>query len=120
VEWGFEDYLKCGRLEHGFLRVRCETCDAEHLPAFSCKRRGSCTRCGLQRMTEGCTLLVDEVFPKHPVRQWALSATYPLRFLFASPPKVKDHVLSIVSAASRPFTQTKFTYLRLAPIRGPG
>ena len=48
-------------------------------------------------MTEGSTLLVDEVFRKHPVRQWALSVTYPLRFLFASPPKVKDHVLSIVS-----------------------
>jgi hypothetical protein len=27
----FEDYLKCGRLEHGFLRVRCDTCHAEHL-----------------------------------------------------------------------------------------
>ena len=25
----FEDYLKCGRLEHGFLRVRCETCHHE-------------------------------------------------------------------------------------------
>lgn len=37
----FEDYLKCGRLEHGFLRVRCESCHAEHLLAFSCKRRGS-------------------------------------------------------------------------------
>jgi hypothetical protein len=36
----FEDYLKCGRLEHGFLRVRCDTCHAEHLVAFSCKRRG--------------------------------------------------------------------------------
>jgi hypothetical protein len=23
VEQEFEDYLKCGRLEHGFLRVRC-------------------------------------------------------------------------------------------------
>jgi len=27
----FEDYLKCGRLEHGFLRVRCESCHATHL-----------------------------------------------------------------------------------------
>lgn len=36
----FEDFLKCGRLEHGFLRVRCDTCHAEHLVAFSCKRRG--------------------------------------------------------------------------------
>ena len=36
----FEDYLKCGRLEHGFLRVRCADCHAERLVAFSCKRRG--------------------------------------------------------------------------------
>ena len=28
VEQAFEDYLKCGRLEQGFLRVRCETCHA--------------------------------------------------------------------------------------------
>ena len=34
----FEAYLKCGRLEHGFLRVRCEDCHAERLVAFSCKR----------------------------------------------------------------------------------
>ncbi len=26
VHQEFEAYLKCGRLEHGFLRVRCATC----------------------------------------------------------------------------------------------
>jgi hypothetical protein len=31
----FEAFLKCGRLEHGFLRVRCEGCRAETLVAFS-------------------------------------------------------------------------------------
>ena len=36
----FEDYLQCGQLESGFLRVRCGTCHAERLVAFSCKRRG--------------------------------------------------------------------------------
>jgi ribosomal protein S27E len=36
VQREFEDYLRCGRLEHGFLRVRCESCHAEHLVAFSC------------------------------------------------------------------------------------
>ena len=36
VQREFEDYLKCGRLEHGFLRVRCESCHVEHLVAFSC------------------------------------------------------------------------------------
>ena len=35
VQREFEDHLKCGRLEHGFLRVRCDTCHAEHLVAFS-------------------------------------------------------------------------------------
>jgi len=35
-----EEFLKCGRLEHGFLRLRCESCHAEHLVAFSGKRRG--------------------------------------------------------------------------------
>ena len=34
VEKEFEAYLKCGRLEHGFLRVRCTTCHAERLVAF--------------------------------------------------------------------------------------
>jgi hypothetical protein len=29
VQREFEDYLKCGRLEHGFLRVRC---DCSHYP----------------------------------------------------------------------------------------
>jgi hypothetical protein len=38
----FEEYLECGRLEHGFLRVRCDDCHHEHLVAFSCKRRGFC------------------------------------------------------------------------------
>jgi len=42
----FEEYLKCGRLEHGFLRVRCADCHAEKLVAFSCKRRGFCPSCG--------------------------------------------------------------------------
>ncbi len=34
VEQEFEDYLKGGRLEHGLLRVRCDSCHAEHLVAF--------------------------------------------------------------------------------------
>ena len=36
----FDEYLECGRLEHDFLRVRCQDCHHEHLVAFSCKRRG--------------------------------------------------------------------------------
>ena len=71
----FEDYLQCGRLEHGFLRVRCESCHTEHLVVFICKRRGFCPSCGARRMAESAALLVDEVFPEQPVRQWVLMAT---------------------------------------------
>lgn len=47
-------------------------------------------------MAESAALLVDEVFPEEPVRQWVLSAPYPLRFLFASRPEVTGRVLGIV------------------------
>ncbi len=59
VQEEFEAYLKCGRLEHGFLRVRCEDCHAEKLVAFSCKRRGFCPSCGARRMTDSAALLAD-------------------------------------------------------------
>ena len=32
----FEEYLRCGRLEHGFIRVKCDGCRHEHLVGFSC------------------------------------------------------------------------------------
>ena len=38
VQREFDDYLQCGRLEHGFLRVRCEDCHHERLVAFSCTK----------------------------------------------------------------------------------
>ena len=92
----FEEFLNCGRLEHGFLRVRCETCLAEHLVAFSCKRRGFCPSCGARRMAESAALLVDEVLPQQPMRQWVLSFPFQLRFLFASRPEIMGRVLGIV------------------------
>ena len=96
VHQEFEAYLKCGRLEHGFLRVRCDSCHFERLLAFSCKKRGFCPSCGARRMVESAALLVDEVFPEQPVRQWVLSFPYPLRFLFASRPGIMGQVLGIV------------------------
>lgn len=96
VQREFDEFLRCGRLEHGFLRVRCDDCHGERLVAFSCKRRGFCPSCGARRMVEAAALLVDEVCPEQPVRQWVLSFPYPLRFLFASRPKVMSRVLAIV------------------------
>jgi ribosomal protein S27E len=99
VQREFEDFLKCGRLEYGFLRVRCVDCHAERLVAFSCKRRGFCPSCGARRMVESAALLVDEVLPRLPMRQWVLSFPFQLRFLFASRPEVMSEVLGIVYRA---------------------
>ncbi|MCU7850225.1 MAG: IS91 family transposase [Candidatus Thiodiazotropha sp. (ex Lucinoma kastoroae)] len=96
VQREFEEFLKCGRLEHGFLRVRCDSCHTEHLVAFSCKRRGFCPSCGARRMAESAALLVDEVLPEQAVRQWVLSFPFQLRFLFASRPEIMGRVLGIV------------------------
>ncbi len=73
VQREFEEFLKCSRLEHGFLLVCCESCQAVHLVAFSCKHRGFCPSCGVQQSAESAALLVDEVLPEQPVRQWGLS-----------------------------------------------
>ena len=79
VRQEFDEYLKCGRLEHGFLRVQCDTCHAEHLVAFSCKRRGFCPSCGARRMAESAALLVDEVLPHAPMgTQRAVSSQVPV------------------------------------------
>jgi len=42
VEDEFEAYLKCGLLEHGFLRVKCDACQAEALARDG--RRGTISR----------------------------------------------------------------------------
>ncbi|MCF6263497.1 MAG: IS91 family transposase [Xanthomonadales bacterium] len=95
----FDEYLKCGRLEHGFLRVRCESCRDERLVAFSCKKRGFCPSCGARRMADSAALLVEEILPYQPMRQWVLSVPFPLRFLFASNPKAMTGALGIVYRA---------------------
>jgi hypothetical protein len=45
---------------------------------------------------ETAALLVDEVLPEQPLRQWVLSVPYALSFLFASQPLVMGRVLAIV------------------------
>lgn len=99
VRKDFDEYLKCGRLEHGFLRVQCSTCHHERLVAFSCKRRGFCPSCGARRMAESAALFVGEVLPHEPMRQWVLSFPFQLRFLFASRPELMGKVLGMVYRA---------------------
>ncbi|MEO1079708.1 MAG: transposase zinc-binding domain-containing protein [Pseudomonadota bacterium] len=93
----FESFLKCGRLEHGFLRVHCDHYHFERLVAFSCKKRGICSSCGARRMADDCKNVIrgranqepeprpshcppDEVFLDVPLRQWVISFTQSIRF----------------------------------------
>ncbi|GHM57628.1 hypothetical protein ECZU51_62980 [Escherichia coli] len=50
-------------------------------------------------MAESAALLVDEVLPEQPMRQWVLSFPFQLRFLFASRPEIMGWVLGIVTAS---------------------
>jgi hypothetical protein len=80
VEREFYDYLQCGILAHGFLRLGCDTCKKEVLLAFSCKRRGFCPSCAGRRMAQTATHLVECVMPWVPMRQWVVSVPMPLRY----------------------------------------
>jgi ribosomal protein S27E len=99
VEREFDEFLRCGRLEHGFLRVVCGDCKHEKLLAFSCKRRGFCPSCGARRMAESAALLVDDVLKGYPVRQWVLSLPIPLRLLLARYPNELSKVMRIIHRA---------------------
>ena len=80
-------------------RTRVSAGALRHLVAFSCKRRGFCPSCGARRMAESAALLVDEVLPEQPIRQWVLSFPFQLRYLFASRPELMGRVLGIVHRA---------------------
>ena len=99
------DFLRCGVLDHGFLRLRCDACKAERLVAFSCKRRGFCPSCGGRRMADTAAHLVDRVWPRVPVRQWVLTLPYLLRYRCAYDAKLTTDVL-------RAFLRALFAELR--------
>ena len=63
VERELREFLRCGVLAHGFLRVHCHTCGKDELVAFSCKGRGFCPSCGGRRMADTAAHLVDRVAP---------------------------------------------------------
>ena len=78
------DYLKCGILQYGFVRVFCPECPFEMPVGYSCKGRGFCPSCFGKRMAETVTHLVDEVLPDAPYRQWVLTFPFALRFWLAA------------------------------------
>jgi hypothetical protein len=56
---------------------------------------------GARRMVDSAALLVDEVLPAAPIRQWVLSAPFALRFLFASNPAAMGEALRYRSRQCR-------------------
>ena len=84
VQREFYDYLRCGILAHGFLRLGCDSCKKEVLLAFNCKRRGFCPSCSGRRMAQTAAHLVERVMPWVAVRQWVVSVPVPLRYWMAS------------------------------------
>ena len=75
-----DNFLRCGCLEHGFIRLYCQNCRLERLVPFSCKGRGFCPSCGTRRMAAAAAHLTDDVIPRVPTRQWVLSLPFALRY----------------------------------------
>ena len=51
-------------------------------------------------MADSAALLVDEILPHQPMRQWVLSVPFPRRFLFAGHPVVMGKAMGIVYRAN--------------------
>jgi hypothetical protein len=96
VEREFYDYLQCGILAHGFLRLGCDTCKKEVLLPFSCKRRGFCGSCAGRRMAQTAAHLVEGVMPWVPTRQWVVSVPIPLRYWTAPSRELTAQVHGII------------------------
>jgi hypothetical protein len=96
VQREFYDYLRCGILAHGFLRLGCDTCHHELLVPCSCKRRGFCPSCAGRRMAQTAAYLVERVIPWVPTRQWVVSVPIPLRYWMASSQDLTAQVHTII------------------------
>ena len=83
MEREFYDYLQCGVLAHGFLRLGCDTCPKELLLALLQAARVLPLLC---RAAHGQTAahLVERVIPWVPTRQWVVSVPVPVRYWMAA------------------------------------
>ena len=96
VEKELRNYVECGVLGCGFVRVRCDCGKSERAIAFSCMGRGFCPSCTGRRMADTAARLVDNVFPTNvPVRQWVLSLPIEIRYRLAYDGKLLSEVLAV-------------------------
>jgi hypothetical protein len=90
----FEEYLGCGRLDRGCLRLVCRDCGYSELVAFSCKKRGFCPSCIGRRMADVAVHLEERVLPRVPIRHWICSLPWGLRALLGYDRKLCSEVVS--------------------------
>ena len=96
VQREFYEYLQCGILAHGFLRLGCDNCHNELLLAFSCKRRGFCPSCAGRRMAQTAAHLVERGIPWVPTRQGVVSVPITLRYWMAASQELTAQVHTII------------------------
>ena len=80
-------------------RAHCDGCGHDSLIAFSCKGRGICPSCNTRHMAQIAAHLVDNVFPKVPVRQWVLSFPKRIRYFLHHNLEIVSTVLNILITA---------------------
>jgi hypothetical protein len=95
IERELREYLSCGILACGFLRLKCESCGKDRLLPLSCKGRAVCPSCCGRRMAETAAHMVDHVFPHAPARQWVLSLPFALRYRLAYDSEMVTAVLQV-------------------------
>jgi hypothetical protein len=55
----FDDFLRCGGLQRGFLRGVCDNCKNENIVVLYFKRRGLCPCCCSRKIAESAALMRD-------------------------------------------------------------
>ena len=119
VEKELREFVGCGALGAGFLRLRCDGCGEERVVAFSCKGRGFCPTCTGRRMADTSARLVDDVFPSEaPVRQWVLSLPLEIRYRLAHDGDLLSEVLGVFLRVVRRWYRERGRALGLAECRG--
>ena len=96
VEEEFRAFLKCGCIQFGFVRRKCEECGSEEWTPFSCKNRGFCPSCCGRRMAESAVHLIDNVLPERAMRQWVVTLPFPLRYIASTNKEIQRKIHSIV------------------------
>lgn len=117
VKQEFEEYLRCGILEHGCLHLVCRQCGLSQVVALSCKKRGFCPACLGRRMADTAVHLERSVLPAVPIRHWICSLPWGLRALLGYDRKLCAGVVSaFVSELSRSLRSRAKHALRLRSV----